>query len=152
METNPKIEKETNNHSGGVKTPEGKAISRYNAQKHAILRETLTEYESVEAEGLYNDLFEDLMPKNRMQEIVVEIVGSNTIKLQRIAKAESEVVKESLGKSKSELKFFSSDYIPNLSSKAVEKLDLYSRYQTATENRIYRALFMLKQLQSNEKE
>ena len=148
METKPKIEEKNNRHSGGVKTLEGKAISRYNAQKHAILRETVSEYEKVDAGSFYDDLADDINPKGRLQELMVEIIASDTIRLQRISKAESEAIKESIGASKSELKFSEHSYIPDLSSKAIERLDLYSRYQTATENRIFRALLILRQLQS----
>ncbi len=133
---------------GGVKTSEGKAVSRYNAQKHAILRETSSDYEKIDVESLYNDLAEDIKPEGRLQEIIVETIASNTIRLQRISKAEAEAIKESISDSKHELKFSGEDYIPNLSPLTVRKLDLYSRYQTATENRIYRALFVLRQLKS----
>ena len=33
----------------------------------------------------------------------------------------------------------------------IERLELYSRYQTAAENRIYRAIVLLKALQNREK-
>jgi len=136
---------------GGVKTPEGKAISRYNAQRHSILRETISEYENVDAESIYNDLAEDIRPEGRMQEIMMEVITTNTIRLQRIAKAEGEILKWSI--SGGDHLMYSADsrtYYPNLPYETVEKLDLYSRYQTATENRIYRALLMLKQLKTYE--
>jgi hypothetical protein len=151
METKQKSEEENENHSGGVKTPEGKAISRYNAQKHAILRETISEYEKPDVVSFYNDLAEDLKPKGRLQEMLVETIASNAIRLQRISKAESEAIKESIASSKSEMKIFGNEYFPELSSVTVEKLDLYSRYLTATENRIYRALIVLRQLLTYDK-
>jgi hypothetical protein len=45
-------QKLNNINKGGVKTDEGKAVSKYNAQKHSILRDLPTEYETVEIEQL----------------------------------------------------------------------------------------------------
>src|SRR3990167_493895 len=94
-ETNQTIIKERQR-SGGVKSLEGKAISRYNAQKHAILRETITEYEKADAEQIYNDVANDLKPQGRLQEVLVESISSNIVRLIRIAKAEGESVKQAL--------------------------------------------------------
>ncbi len=127
---------------GGVRTPEGKAISRFNATKHSILRETLTEYEKTDAEQLYNELIDDLMPSGRIQELIIEILASNAIKLQRITKAEAEAIKEAIHPDDIPLKIFTDKnaYSPELISLPIDKLTLFSRYQTAAENRIYRSL------------
>ena len=131
-----------------MKTEAGKAISRYNAQKHAILRQTLTEYEKTDAEGLFNDLSLDMNPAGRMQELLIEIIAANTIKLYRIAKAESELIRTAIEPG---MKLPSiSGYDPILKIGIAEKLDIYSRYQTATENRVYRALTFFHQLKSHE--
>lgn len=132
----------------GVKTPEGKAITRYNAQKHGILRETLTEYEKVDAEMLFNELSDDLQPEGRMQEILVEGIVSNVVRLERLTKAEGEHIKFALTPTNS---FFvnpmkSKDYEPLLPIGSVENLMLFSRYQTAIESKIYRALNVLRDL------
>lgn len=139
-------ELETN--KGGVKTDEGKAISRYNAQKHAILRETITDYEKADAEELYNELAVALNPSGRFQELLVENLAANAIRLLRIAKAEAEFFKETLNPDLRPLAL--GGYNPQVNSGSVEKLELYSRYQTATENRMYRALGMLKHLKTYE--
>jgi len=144
--TNPIAE----NHRGGVKTPEGKAISRYNAQKHAILRDTVTEYEKADAEQIYNDLADSLEPSGRFEELLIENIASNAIRLQRIAKAEAELVKESVG---GDSPIFHNiavkNYTAKVGSESVERLDLYSRYQTAAENRIYRALRVLREIKDH---
>lgn len=131
---------------GGVKTPEGKAISRYNAQKHAILRETITEYERTDAEQMYNELSEAICPIGRLQELLVEAIASNAIRLLRIAKAETEYMKEILDPGLPPLHL--GGYKPKVSSTAIEKLELYSRYQTATENRMHRSIALLRALQT----
>lgn len=139
------------NQTGGVKTPEGKAISRYNAQKHAILRNTITEYEEADAAEVYNDLTDDLQPRGRLQEIIVEAIASNVIRLQRIAKAETELIKETLAPSYADQVYFK-EYTARVPVSVAEKLLLYSRYQTSTENRIYRALSVLKQFNLHEQQ
>jgi hypothetical protein len=136
--------------NGGVKTIAGKAISRYNAEKHAILREALTAYEGVDAKQIYDDLADDFEPEGRMQELIIEILASNYIRLQRIAKAESEMIKETMSPDEISLMGRFSDYRAQIPSRDAEKLLIYSRYQTATENRIYRALAVLKQLKAYE--
>lgn len=147
----PEVNEKPNNqivpHKGGVKTLEGKAVSKYNAQRHSILRETLTDYEQADAGQVYDDLLEDLQPNGRFQELLVEMITSNIIRLQRIAKAEGELVKESSAGGGLEISFKS--YDAQLKPNDAEKLLIYSRYQTATENRIYRALLVLKQLKAN---
>ena len=141
----------TENGKGGPKTAAGKAISRFNAERHAILRETITDYEKTDAEQLYNDLADDLIPHGRTQELLVEILASNAIRLHRIAKAEAEAMKEALSPDyMADLRLNENAYAPVVKPSLAEQLMLYSRYQTATENRIYRALAMLYQLKAHE--
>ena len=45
---------------GGVKSSEGKEITRYNALKHCIFRETITEYEQNDFSDIAEQLFLDL--------------------------------------------------------------------------------------------
>ena len=141
-QNNPSVE-----HGGGPRTPEGKAISRYNAQKHSILRETLTDYEKADGDQIYNDLADDFKPRGRFEELLVELVASNMIRLQRIAKAESELIKESIAPPTLRTRIPLKEYEAQVGSPTTEKLLTYSRYQTAAENRIYRALAVLKQIE-----
>lgn len=145
-----KEDEQQKKHSGGVKTNEGKAVSRYNAQRHGILRETVTEYEKVDAAAFFNDLAEDLEPRGRVQELLVESIASNAVRLQRISKAEAELMKEALSPEILSLSMRDREYKPKVSMEVASNLSLYSRYQTATENRIYRALVLLKQLKTYE--
>ncbi len=139
------------NANGGPKTPEGKAVSRYNAERHAILRETPTDYENADIGQLYNDLADDLLPHGPTQELLVEILASNAVRLHRIAKAEAEAMKEALSSDCfAGLRLDAGAYSPVVKSSLAEHLMLYSRYQTATENRIYRSLAMLYQLKARE--
>jgi hypothetical protein len=143
----------TTKNKGGVKTDAGKAISRYNAQKHSILRETATEYEQVDLECIYNDLADDLKPVGRSQELLVEMIAIDMIRLTRLAKSESEVIKQDLSpyhNAEHYVEIFKPahyEYNPRLWY-SERKFGLFSRYQTATQNRIFRCLSALKQLQN----
>ena len=153
------MSKETTKNSrkgvGGVKTPEGKAVSRYNAQKHMVLRETATKYEEVDLEEIYNDLARDLNPKGRAQETLIEIIAINMIKLTRLVKSEAEVIKQRLSPytpPETNIEIYKPGgyaYKPKLLY-TEEPYGLFARYQTATENRIYRALTILRKLQGYE--
>ena len=48
---------------GGVKTPEGKTVSKYNAQVHGILRQSITEYEQEFYSGILDDLMSNIILK-----------------------------------------------------------------------------------------
>lgn len=135
---------------GGVRTAAGKAISRYNAEKHSILRESMTEYETIKVEDLYNDLSDSLNPSDRMQESLVEMICSDLVKCQRIEKAESELVKSALHPQFQRLDM--GGYSPKITASDMEKLMLYSRYKTANQNRLFRTLAVLKQLQKYEQD
>lgn len=143
------------NNKGGVKTDEGKNISKYNAQKHAILSDLTTEYESIEMADLYNELTLDLKSKGKMQELLVEIIVANTIKLGRVVKSESEYIKTLLSpiiRGEMDIELFKPtryEYQSKLDC-TQKNFQLFSRYQTAMENRIYKALSALKILQQNE--
>lgn len=131
----------------------GKEVSKYNAQQHMILRETPTEYEQADVTRIFDELSEDLQPNGRMQEVMVEIIANNIIKLARIGKAEGEVIKEAMSADMGLILGYlekEKEYKPSIDYQAIEKLNLCSRYQTATENRIYRALGVLKQLKAYE--
>ncbi len=141
----------TSQPNGGPQTPEGKAVSRYNAQKHAILRENLTEYEEGNVEQIYNDLADDLKPEGRLQESLLEMIAVEFIKMQRIGKAEGEMVKACVHPNDIPLlKLDPNAYFPKISFHVVEKLLLYSRYSTSAQNRVFRILAMFRQLKGYE--
>lgn len=139
----------------GVKTDAGKEISKYNAQKHSILRDAPTKYEAMDISALRDDLIEDLKPVGRMQEILVDIVALNTVKLARVVKSESEYVKQILSPViRGELDvvvFRPTQHEYQMEADFTDKkFQIFSRYQTAMENRIYKALSALKILQNEQ--
>ena len=146
---------------GGVKTPEGKEVSKYNAQIHGILRNSITEYE----QEFYSKLLEDLeiqyKPQGVIEQILIERIAISYLKLFRVQKAETEYLKSVLdpritttwmdnqiSNLEGDIKVIKEGYVPKISENAVDKLSaVYSRYETTIENRLYRALHELERAQ-----
>lgn len=139
---------------GGVKTTDGKAVSRYNAQKHLILRESFTEYEAADVKELADDLFSFYEPEGKLEEVLVERIVVCLIKLIRLQKAEGEYLKSVLHPRMVEStvgEWFTvvkeDGYTPKLNQQSVEVMSLiYSRYETAIENRMFRSIHELERL------
>ena len=74
---------------GGVKTPEGKAISRMNARKHGAFVMALTEHDSEGLRALLDDLHEDLQPVGSVEELLVDKLAITYLRMQRCARAET---------------------------------------------------------------
>lgn len=127
-------------------------LTRYNATKHGILRDTVTAYEQTDFNTLFDQLECDLKPKNTIERMLIERIVINQIKLERISKAEAELIKTGLDP-RVETDIFlemtnyniieSEGYKPAITPEIVSKLDLYSRYETQAENRLYRAIQMI---------
>jgi len=79
-----------NGRKGGVKTPEGKALSRLNARKHGIFASALTEHDSRELHEAHAELAAWLGPEGPVEEILVEKLALAYVRLQRCARAEAE--------------------------------------------------------------
>ncbi len=144
---------------GGVKTEEGKAVSKYNALKHGILKEVVSDYE----QGFYDDIVERLedqfQPVGVLEKMLVDRIGVYYLKLYRAAKAENEFMRSTLnprviidpmaefGLGNPIIK--NEGYTPTVGQEAVEKLsETYLRYETTVENRLYKALHELQRIQS----
>ena len=75
---------------GGVKTPEGKAISRLNAYKHGIFTSGLTPEDAKALRHIEQEIAADLRPVGRVEEMLVENLALTYLRLQRCARAEAE--------------------------------------------------------------
>ena len=149
-----------NGKKGGVKTPEGKAVSKYNALKHGILKEVVSDYEQSFYEDITERLNDQFNPVGVLEKILVDRIGVYYLKLYRVAKAENEYMKSVLNPHKSyvrELMGFETTetvvenegYTPVVNMFAVEKLsDTYLRYEITIENRLYKALHELQRIQA----
>ena len=150
-----------NGKSGGVKTDEGKAVSKYNALKHGILKEVVSDYEQSFYEDITERLDDHFSPVGVLEKMLVDRIGNYYLKLYRVAKAEKEYMKATLDPRKvvirdtmplmefTETIVENEGYTPKVGQEAVEKLsDTYLRYEVAIENRLYKALHELQRLQS----
>ena len=160
---------------GGVKTDKGKEISKYNACKHSILRQTITEYEEGLYENFLHRLVEELKPTDVTEEVLVERIAICYLKLFRIGKAEKELLLERLRPAKTktvviqkaraplilddglftdktETTILEPAYISKIKAEDIEKiLDIYSRYEITIENRLYKALHELERIRRMKK-
>jgi len=74
---------------GGVKTPEGKAISCMNARKHGIFAAALTEHDAEGLRGLLDELIEDLKPVGIVEQLLMDKLAVTYVRMQRCARAET---------------------------------------------------------------
>lgn len=143
--------------SGGVKTPAGKAISRRNAQKHAILSQTITPYDNGVHESIFEQLNDDYKANSVIENILLERIAVYYVKLYRVAKAEKEAMSSFLNPHITKFQDIDLDsgievvkegHHFVIDGTAIETLQgIYGRYEITIENRLYKALHELERIQ-----
>lgn len=146
---------------GGVKTDEGKTVSRWNAMRHGILKEVVSDYEQESYEDIVEQLIERFRPEDALECVLVDRIAICRLRLHRVARAENEYMRSVLNPRKVTIESFMPEfnfnketvvkegYVPIVSQEAVEKLsNVYLRYETAIENRMYKAIHELERLQA----
>ena len=142
---------------GGVKTQDGKAIIRFNALTHGILRQTITSYEKDFYLEIYADLVKQYEPATIFEKILIERITVYYLKLFRVQRAETEYMKSTLDprfvKSNGfpnlnelmmENEVVNEGYVSQITDENIQKLaDVYSRYEITLENRMYKAFHEL---------
>jgi len=142
---------------GGVKTQEGKAVVRFNALTHGILRHTLTAYEKDFYLEIYADLVKQYEPATIFEKILIERITVYYLKIFRVQKAETEYMKSTLdprfvrstgfpnlNESMMKDEVINEGYVPQITDENIQKLaDVYSRYEITLENRMYKAFHEL---------
>lgn len=120
---------------GGVKTEEGKAVSRYNAMRHGLLSEQVLmekEDENLLLE-LEKRLRSELKPANEMELLLVDRIAGNTWRLKRALGMEKHGVISSSGNG------------------LMYDSDKFFRYEIMLERSIFKALHELQRLQADRK-
>lgn len=145
---------------GGVKTEEGKNVSKYNALKHGIFRQSLTQYEADFYEGVFDDLLEQLAPEGFVETVLVERMAMCYLRLFRIAKVEKEymlsrlsprVVRNSFDINLGE-EVVQEGYVPVIGINTLENMnEKLLRYDTSIERSLLKALHELQRLQAQRK-
>lgn len=134
---------------GGVKTEEGKAVSKYNALKHGLLsKEVLLDDENAaDLVSLSKKLRAEFLPESEIELVLVDRITANVWRLRRAMQIEREMIdddrKDLFGKGLKTLgEAFSYDSA---------NYDTYSkliRYEASIERGIYKALHELQRLQA----
>ena len=162
----------TNTSQAGVKTPEGKAISKYNAVRHGVLVQVLTGEESEEAQFIDDQFMADYNPSTLTEELLIETMTIAYTRRQRAVKAEKDFMLQVLNPAVWEEKVIippllkpEDDYDRLQGKKEVVivkeghkakitygEIDLveskFARYITTCERQFYRALHELQRIQS----
>lgn len=141
-----------NGKKGGVKTDEGKAVSKYNAMKHGLLsKEVLLEDESeADLVSLSKKLRTELAIKTELELVLVDRITANVWRLRRVMQIEREMMNDDR---------FTTDWQGNPEDKTLGEAlsedfadsDTYGkliRYEASIERGIYKALHELQRLQA----
>lgn len=154
MDDNKQLEANQENAKlGGVKTPEGKAVSKFNAVIHGILRNSITDYEQEFYSNILEDLQDEYQPQGVIEQMLIERIAICYLKLFRVQKAETEFMKSKLKPKVMDYdisfgKVIEDGYEPKITDAHVERLsNVYSRYETTIENRLFRAIHELERAQ-----
>ena len=139
---------------GGVKTEEGKAVSKYNALKHGLLsdRVLLPDEDGTELIALGKKLRQELLPDTELELVLVDRITANTWRLRRVMQIETEMMDEGR-----ESLYSMSDKKKSLGESVSSDLrnqDVYgklARYETMLERGIYKALHELQRIQASRK-
>jgi hypothetical protein len=137
---------------GGVKSKEGKAISKYNALKHGLLsKEVLLDGEDEEALiEVGKRLRTELEPQTELELILVDRITANVWRLRRVMQIEREMMDDD----RSDFGFSLSGSKKTLGaalSYDFANKDTYGkliRYESSIERGIYKALHELQRLQA----
>jgi len=134
-----------NAQKGGVKTPKGKAIVKYNALKHGLLaKETVITV----GEGAENpEEFSALLYALQTQLVPAGTLGQTLIEIcdERIVHHKEQIVSLEKQKVKNKLKLQVIKKLGNIPSR--DELDRLLRYEGAIERQLYKALNQLERIQ-----
>ena len=140
---------------GGVKTEEGKAISKYNALKHGLLsKEVLLNKENEkELEELGKRLRAEIKPVGELEMIITDRIISNIWRLRRLLEVERAAM-ECHYKNEVDWKYNfekGEEYGLNKATKNLlvnDDIEKLTRYETTIERSIYKALHELQRIQA----
>lgn len=156
----------------GVKTPEGKQISKYNAIRHGILTQVLLPNETTEAEIIKEQLTNEYEPKTLTEELLIETMVIAYTRRQRATNTEREFMLQVLNPAIYEERSITPPLLENqpigdsvsgikemilikpayTAKVAPEQIDIvdrtFARYITTCERQFFRALHELQRIQS----
>lgn len=143
---------------GGVKTEEGKEVSKMNALKHGILSNSICEFDELDTNSLFCELCEEFKAHNLYQKMLVEELVSTYVRVTRCIRIQKEVINKSF-----HTKYTSDLYLPEFGTTVIEEgyevklresyLNQFEliimRYEPQLVNRMLRLIKELKNLQED---
>lgn len=137
---------------GGVKTEEGKAVSRYNAMKHGLLSKEVVLKDESEADliELGRKLRTELLPETELELVLVDRITANVWRLRRVMQIEREMITDD--QEGNEDIFHKGNTLGAALSRDFANHDTYGkliRYEASIERGIYKALHELQRLQAS---
>lgn len=142
------IANQINGKLGGVKTEEGKTISKYNALKHGLLSEEvlLQGEDETSLIAFGKRLRAELKPETELELLLVDRIITNSWRLKRTIRIEIGMIKDScssvFGGDKSIGEALNSDFMHN------DNFGKFTRYETSIERGIFKALHELQRIQA----
>ncbi|PWB38374.1 MAG: hypothetical protein C3F02_04365 [Parcubacteria group bacterium] len=141
---------------GGVKTEEGKEVSRYNAIKHGLLSKEvlLSDEDEKNLEELGKRLRAELMPTGEVEVLLVDRIIANVWRLRRLLEVERETMEWQKENCLSDTLTSCYTTPKQIERRAVSNMivnndtETLLRYETAIERSIYKALHELQRIQS----
>lgn len=135
---------------GGVKTEEGKAISRYNAIKHgllcsSILLEVENEEELLEVSKKFRSYYK---PANELENILLDRAISCLWRIKRAITAEKEYINEEMKETGWNGRIKSLGTVIHIDLINHDTLTKYQRYETSLERSMLKALHELERMQA----
>jgi hypothetical protein len=136
---------------GGVKTDEGKEISRMNALKHGFFSQIVTQFEKIEHKDFCKEIYSVFSPANIYESQIVEILLSNILAYRRICLLESQLVKNELQKTienteSLNVDFDDTDYQKHFRKYVMDEMLKINRYKICAFNMTTKAQHELERL------
>ncbi len=146
-----KMASQTNGKLGGVKTDEGKEVSKLNAIKHGVLSNALQNgYDKANFSAIFKALGEEFNVKSIHQNLILEQLVMTYLKLARCSRIETEVMHEA---NNTTMSLEEACYAPiiaeknkaSISEKTLNRLEMVLiRYEPQLVNRMLKLIDILK--------
>ncbi|MBN1573618.1 MAG: hypothetical protein JW984_10525 [Deltaproteobacteria bacterium] len=131
---------------GGVKTEEGKQISRLNAVKYGFFSKILIEADKLSNQDLCEDIYNVFKPNNAYEALLVEIILSNLLTYRRICIIESELTQKTLKSNPLEFSFGQKSFECKMERDFTAELLKFQRYKVSCFNMIIKTQHELERL------
>ena len=131
---------------GGVKTKEGKKISRMNATKHGFFSKLLTDEEKKECDSFCNEMYDYFSPANAYEGQFVEVILSTLFSYRRISIAESELFRKAMSRDQWGSTIETNPYQETVNKNLMDEELKFLRYKTTALNMISKAQHELERL------